>query len=110
MQEMQETRVQSLDWEDTLEEEMATCSHILAWRIPWTEEPDGLQSIGSQSQTQLKRLSMHTYVQCRGCRFDPWLGNLRSCMQYGAAKNRGRMSGFLEVRVHLFSENLKGRK
>ena len=36
-----------------------------------------------------------------------WLGNLRSCMQYGAAKNRGRMSGFLEVKVHLFSENLK---
>ena len=52
----------------------------------------------------------HTYFQCRGCRFDPWLGNLRSCMQYGAAKNRGRMSGFLEVKVHLFSENLKGIK
>ena len=35
-------------------------SSILAWRIPWTEEPDGLQSIVSQSQIQLKRLSMHT--------------------------------------------------
>ena len=39
---------------------MATHSSILAWRIPWTEEPGGLQSIGSQSQTQLKRLSPHS--------------------------------------------------
>ena len=37
--------VQSLGWEDSLEEEMATHSSILAWRIPWTEEPGGLQSI-----------------------------------------------------------------
>ena len=42
---MQETWVQSLGWEDSLEEEMATPSIILAWRIPWTEEPDRLQSI-----------------------------------------------------------------
>ena len=40
--------VQSLGWEDFLEEEMATHSSILAWRIPWTEEPGGLQSMGSQ--------------------------------------------------------------
>ena len=39
---MQEMRVQSLEWEDTLEEEMATHSSILPWRIPWTEEPGGL--------------------------------------------------------------------
>ena len=39
---MQETRVQSLGWEDPLEEEMATHSGILAWEIPWTEEPGGL--------------------------------------------------------------------
>ena len=51
---MQETRVQSLSWEDTLEKEMATHSSILAWRIPWTKEPGGLQSLGSQSQTQLR--------------------------------------------------------
>ena len=43
-----ETRVQSLGQEDPLEEGMATHSSILAWRIPWTEEPGGLQSIGSQ--------------------------------------------------------------
>ena len=45
---MQETGVQSLDQEDPLEKEMATCSSILAWKIPGTEEPGGLQSIGLQ--------------------------------------------------------------
>ena len=45
---IQETRVQSLGWEDHVEEEMATHSSILAWRIPRTEEPGGLQSTGSQ--------------------------------------------------------------
>ena len=48
MQETQETRVRSLGREDPLEESMATHSSILAWRIPWTEEPGGLQSVGSQ--------------------------------------------------------------
>ena len=50
---MQEMRVQSLGREDPLEEVMATLSSIRAWRIPWTEEPGGLQSTGSQSQTRL---------------------------------------------------------
>ena len=51
---MQETLVQSLGWEDPLEKEVATHSSILAWEIPWTEEPGGLQYMGSQkSQTQL---------------------------------------------------------
>ena len=45
---MQEIRVQSLGQEDPTEKEMATHSSILAWKIPWTEEPDGLQSMGSQ--------------------------------------------------------------
>ena len=45
---MKETWVWSLDWEDPLEKGMATLSSILAWRIPWTEEPGGLQSVGSQ--------------------------------------------------------------
>ena len=48
IQETQETRVRSLGWEDHLEQEMATHSGILAWRIPYTEEPGGLQSMGSQ--------------------------------------------------------------
>ena len=45
---MLETQVQSLDWEDPLEKEMATHSSILAWKIPWTEESDRLQSLGLQ--------------------------------------------------------------
>ena len=45
---MQETRVQSLGQEDPLEKEMATHSSIPAWKIPWTEEPGGLQSMGSE--------------------------------------------------------------
>ena len=46
--EMQETRVRSLGWEDLLEKEMAPHSSTLAWKIPWMEEPGGLQSMGSQ--------------------------------------------------------------
>ena len=45
---MQETQVRSLGWEDPLEEEMATHSSILAWRIPWAEAPGRLQSMGLQ--------------------------------------------------------------
>ena len=50
---MQETWVQSLGQEDPLEEEVATHFSLLAWEIPWTEEPGGLQSMESQSQTPL---------------------------------------------------------
>ena len=49
---MQETKVRSLGWEDPLEKEMATHSSILAWEIPWTEEPGGPQSTGSQRVRQ----------------------------------------------------------
>ena len=52
MEEMLKTRVQSLGQEDPLEKEMATHSRILAWRIPWTEKPGKLQSMGSQSVRQ----------------------------------------------------------
>ena len=45
---MQETRVQSLGWEDLLEKEMVTHSSILAWKIPWTEKPNRLQAMESQ--------------------------------------------------------------
>ena len=50
---MQETQVQSLGQEDLLAKETATHSSILAWKIPWTEEPGRLQSMRSQSRTQL---------------------------------------------------------
>ena len=49
---MQETLVRFLGWEDPLEKEMETHSSILAWKIPWTEEPGGLQSMGSQTVRQ----------------------------------------------------------
>ena len=61
MQETPEMRVRSFGQEDPLKEEIATQSSILAWRIPWTEEPGGLQSMGSQSQSQLK----HTHAKPR---------------------------------------------
>ena len=48
MQELHETQVQTLGREDLLEKEMSTHSSVLAWRIPWTEEPGGLQSMESQ--------------------------------------------------------------
>ena len=64
---MQETWVQSLDWEDLLEKEMATHSSTLAWKIPWTEEPGRLQSMGSQRvghdrATSLSLFSSLSYI------------------------------------------------
>ena len=56
---MQETWVRSLGREDPLEKEMATPSSILAWKIPWMDEPDRLQSVGS-SQTQLSDFTIFT--------------------------------------------------
>ena len=53
---MQETQVQSLGWEDPLEKGMTTHSSILAWRIPWTEELSGLQTMGLESDT-IERLT-----------------------------------------------------
>ena len=66
---MRETWVRSLGWEDLLEKGMATHSSILAWRIPWTEEPGRLQSMGSQkSQTRLSDFHFHfrhiMHVRC----------------------------------------------
>ena len=60
---MQETWVQPLGQEDPLEEEMATHTSILAWRIPWTEEPGGLQPTRSQkSRTGLNNSRTHTHI------------------------------------------------
>ena len=56
---MQETWVRFLGQEDPLEKEMATHSRILAWRIPWTEEPGGLQSMRSQEADTTERLNHH---------------------------------------------------
>ena len=59
---MQETRVQSLGWEDPLEEGMATYFSIPAWRIPWTEKPGGLLSMGSRRFGHVARAHTHTHT------------------------------------------------
>ena len=61
----QETWVQSLSQEDPMEKEMATRSSMLAWEIPWTEEPGGLPSMGSQRVATTEWLSAHTYARVR---------------------------------------------
>ena len=68
----QETQVGSLGWEDPLEKEMATHSSILAWEIPWTEEPGGLQSVGSKKKVrhdlETKQQQL-TYLLIGSCTF-----------------------------------------
>ena len=59
---MQDTQVQSLGWEDPLEKEMATHSSTFAWKIPWMEEPGGLQSTGLQSRTRLSDFTFFDLV------------------------------------------------
>ena len=59
---MQETQVQSLGWEDLLEKGTAAHSSILAWRIPWTEEHGGLQSM---ELSTTKQLSLHKLLLCK---------------------------------------------
>ena len=63
---MQEMQVQSLSREDPLEKKMATHSSILAWKIPWTEEPGRLQSMGSQESDMTDRLHFHFSLSCIG--------------------------------------------
>ena len=60
---MQKIWIRSLGQEDLLEKGMATHSSFLAWRIPWTEEPGGLQSVGSQSQTRLRACVTYFILQ-----------------------------------------------
>ena len=59
---MQETWIRSLGWEDSLEKGTAAHFSVLAWRIPWIEEPGRLQSMWSQSQTQLKPLTHFCFL------------------------------------------------
>ena len=63
---MRETRVQALGWEDPLEKEMATHSSTIAWKIPWTEEPGRLQSMGSLELDTTERLHFHFSLSCIG--------------------------------------------
>ena len=77
---MQETRVRSQGWEDPLEKEMATHSSILAWEIPWTEEPGWLESMGSQRAR---------------VRHD-WVPNTHICFIKATGKEFGALCSFLE--------------
>ena len=79
-----EDQVRSLGWEDSLEKKMATHSSIFAWRIPWTEEPGGLQSMGSQRVGHNWLTQTHTHTQnlhrkTRGCHPHhlDWAGSAR---------------------------------
>ena len=65
---MWETRVRSLGQEDCLEKEMAIHSSTFAWRIPWTEEPGRLQSMGSKSQTQMTEGATFFHIKFRHTR------------------------------------------
>ena len=65
MQETEEMQLSSLGGEDPLEEGMAIYPSILAWRIPWTEEPDGLQFMGLWSQTRLSDKHFHYHWSSR---------------------------------------------
>ena len=70
---MQKSQVRSLSWEDPLEEGMATHSSVLAWRIPWTEEPGGLRPMGSQkarhsrATNTLTSLFSHGFININRC-------------------------------------------
>ena len=83
---MRKTQVQSLGWEDLLEKEMATHSSTLVWKMPWTEEPGRLQSMGSQSQTWLSDFTFTLRICCTAQRIEPifynnytWSMTFKSC-------------------------------
>ena len=64
---MRETQVPSPGWEDLLEKEMATQSSTLAWKIPWTEEPGRLQSMGCKESDTTERLQFHFLLRFSWC-------------------------------------------
>ena len=73
-QKVQETEIQILGWEDPLEKEMATLSHILAWKILWTEESGGLQSIAESDTTEQLNTSTSSFcpINVGSSECDPW--------------------------------------
>ena len=86
---MQETWVRSLGWEDPLEKGTATHSSILAWRIPWTEEPGRQPSMGSQRSDTTERLSLHFFmIQYQGS--FPFQHKNNPFLDYGKAQREGR--------------------
>ena len=96
MQKTQEKQVQSLGQEDSLEEGMATHSSILAWRIPWTEEPGGLQSVASQRVRREWSDWAHTHTKV-----SPWenTGKSRPSPSHEGALRRNQYYLYLDLRL-----------
>ena len=92
---MQKTQVQSLGQEDSLEEEMATHSIILAWKIPWTKDPGRLQSMELQSQT---RPSMYTHTHTHSLSLSLFMPRYRSRHTY---TNSGMIMSIIVLLNHL---------
>ena len=88
MQEMQETMVQSLGQEDPLEEGMATHSSILAWEIPWTEEPGGLQSLGLHRAGHNYCLFIYLPAPSLSCGMQDLLSSLRHVRSSSLTRDR----------------------
>ena len=90
MEEMQETRVRSLDWEDPLEQEVTIHSSVFPWEIPWTVEPGRLQSMGSQ---RARHDSAHTEYSHQGTSLGPTFSFLLSQTRTEFTLNLGRVQG-----------------
>ena len=104
---MWETRVQSLGWEDTLEKRMANHSIILAWRIPWTEEPGGLQSIGSQRVRHDWVTNTFTFFSCHESqRAYLWLTCHELTVCVTDKGSWGHHVTMLMISYHLHSKNI----
>ena len=120
---IQETRAWSLVWEDPLEEEMTTHSSILAWRLPWTEESGGLESVGGQKEEDTtERLSRHVQeirspktdqglkvpslsVNALNCWFPPKeKGKLRAAVHFVMGREHRRLplcKGLIEMAINI---------
>ena len=92
---MQETQFQSLGHENTLEKGMATHFSILAWRIPRTEQPGRIQSMGSQELDMTEQLTLSLFKGCLGCQIREW-----SCTS-GGSSNLGDHLALLVALISL---------
>ena len=100
---MQETRVQSLGWEDLLEKEMATYSSTLAWKIPWTEEPGSLQSVGLQRFGHDWATSLYFFYGTKIWLKHRWVG-LSCSTTFGASPGKIQMTAdwnYLGLFIHM---------
>ena len=91
---MQKTQVLSLGWEDPLEKDMATHSSILAWRIPWTEEPDGLQSTGLQKSRTLSSIQSLSRVRLF---VTPWIAAWQASLSITNSRSSPRLTSIKSV-------------